>query len=280
MCSPPYNDQGEYNADLPRQLRRKARKAIGLPGSDEVGAISTLLKDLRSAVEGHLGHSIDSAVVSTPHLVALYEEDLADVAEYLKLQLQYLPYWHNHVKETGAAYVGNGFGLCSNYTDPSSCNAEMKAMPSEDVMAVLYTEEVLTVTLSKMQTAWYMWEPRYRYREFFFLGHDESHGGPKDEDYWGYVRQALTEIMVANPYYPRPTKVLLMGKCANNTRFRTVLEDGLGSLMEKMPEILAGDVVYVAAKGAAELAKRGPYYSWAQQQTRRPKLDTGWDNFK
>ncbi len=276
--SPPYNNQGEYVADRPRQIRRQARKALGLPASDEVGAISVLLKELRSAVEAHLGHSIDSAVAATPHLVALYEEDLADASEHIGLQLQYLPYWHNHMTETGAAYAGYGLGLCGNYTDQPACNDEMQAMPDENIMAVLYTKQALTVTLSKMASALYMWEPRYRYSEHFALGHDALGENPREEYYWECVRQALMEIMVENPYYSRPEKVLLMGESVNDTQFRVVLEDALGSLMENMPEILAENVVYVAAKGAAELDKRGPYYPWLQNQERKKEVDFSWEN--
>lgn len=278
MCRPPYNNQEEYDIDRPRQHRRQARKALGLPASDEVDAISTLLKALQVAVEHHLGYNIIDNVVATPHLVALYEEDLADVSDYLGLKLQYLPYWHNHITETGAAYVGYGFGLCSNYTDPPGCNAEMKAMPSENVMAVLYTKQALTVTLSKMQSAWYMWEPRYRYREHLDLGHDALEEGSKEEYYWENVRQALMGIMVANPYYPLPDRVLLMGDCANERKFRVVLDDALGSLMGKFPSILAEDTVYVAAKGAAELAKRGPYYPWLQNQDTNREQGRSWGN--
>lgn len=40
-----------------------------------------------------------------------------------------------------------------------------------------------------------------------------------------------------------------MGECANDEIFRVVLEDALGSLMDSLPDILAQDAEYVAAKG-------------------------------
>jgi len=56
------------------------------------------VKDLRSAIEDYLGHGIDAVVASTPNLVALYEEDMADAFEYLDLEFQFLPYWRSLVK--------------------------------------------------------------------------------------------------------------------------------------------------------------------------------------
>lgn len=259
VLRPPYNNAGDAIADYPRQRLRRARKAIGLAASEDVAIISTVIKDLQNRTEDYLGYKISTAVATTPHLVALYEEDIADAFEYVGLQFESLPYWRTLVVETAAAYAGYGIGLCTNYTNPSACNAEQRSMPTEDIMAVLYTKQALTVTLSKIQSVLWLWEPRYRFHEDFTLGHHALENGPKQDHYWEYVREALMQIMVINPYYPKPSKVLLMGECANDETFRSVLEDALGSLMENMPEIFSQDAEFVAAKGAGELAKRAPY---------------------
>ena len=263
MHSPPYNSQGDYNDDRIRQIRRRARKMLGFPASHEVGAISVMVSELLHATENRLGRKPDSVVAALPHLIALSEEDIADVSEYTGLRLQYLPYWHNHVQETGAAYAGYGLGLCANYTDQPACNDEMRAMPMETVMAVLYTEQALTVTLSVMKSALYMWEPDHRHREYFDLRHDILEDSFREQYYWDAVRQALLEIMAIHESYPRPDKVLLMGECADDKTFHAVLVNALGSLMKDLPEILAVDTLYAASKGAAELAKRGPFYPWS-----------------
>ena len=44
--SPPYNNVGESWDDMPRQYLRKARKAVGLPASQDVGRLAKMLSDL------------------------------------------------------------------------------------------------------------------------------------------------------------------------------------------------------------------------------------------
>lgn len=79
-------------------------------------------------------------------LTALYQEDLEDVFEYAGLiYIPHYPYWYGGLfHETGAVYIGNGLGLCSNYTDPVACDRERKNSPhqpmNENVLTVSYTQ--------------------------------------------------------------------------------------------------------------------------------------------
>ena len=262
--------------DAPRQRRRLQNKARGLPASDDVEAIAALIKGLRIQTEIFLGRKITTAAASAPNLLALYEEDIADAFDYVDLDFQPLPYWGTLIQETAAAYAGYGFGLCQNYTDLPGCDAEQRSMPQETVMAVLYTKEALTVTLTEIQSVLWIWEPSYRFHQDYKLGQDAEHDGPRKDYYWEYVREALIRIMVVNSHYPRPGKVLLMGDCADNVHFREVLHDALGSLMEDLPEIFAHDAKFVAAKGTGELAKRGPYDPRLPENRPLNWLDTTW----
>lgn len=140
-------------------------------------------------------------------------------------------------------------------------------MPQDVIMAFVYTKQALTVTLSEIRSVLWLWEPEYRHREFFNLGHDAIKDGFPEDQYWEYVRQALMEIMVSHQYYPKPGKVLLMGESAADKQFRAVLEKALGSLMDEIPQILAQNAEYIAARGAAELAKRAPYDPRLRAQT-------------
>ena len=245
--------------DQPRQAKRKARKSAGLPASEDVAVLSTMLASLREATELHLNYSIDSAAATTPHLVALYFEDIFDAFEYLGLQYLQMPIRYGPLRHTSAAYAGYGFGLCSNYTELAACKAEQDAMPNDVVMAVLYTSSAMTVTLSIAESAYYLWEPPYRHLEDFGLGSDAKHDNPSEVYYWERVRDRLREIMVKNQYYERPAKVLLMGESVPDAKFQRILKEALGSVMETMPEIYQVGAEYVAAFGAAEMAKRAPW---------------------
>ena len=218
-----------------------------------------MLLALRSAVEEQLGEPITYAAVTTMNLIALYDEDLHDAFEYVGLEYITFPVGyvgHNILYETSAAYAGYGYGLCtdSDYkTDPEACRQEEVEMENETVMAVLYTDTVLSVSLSILRSAYALWEPRYRYLADFELGYKTS---LDSEDYWSKVGMKLQQIMIENPFYERPRKVLLMGNRTDRREFAETLVKALGEQMEVLPEILSEGAVGVATRGVAEMAKR------------------------
>ena len=245
---------------MPRQYLRKARKAIGLPASNDVGILGKMLIGLAAEAERRLGRSIDSAAVSTLNLPALYKEDLQDAFEYVGLRYLDIPVHYNVLHETNAAYAGYGYGLCSNFTNRVACKQEQEEMPSDVVMAVLYTRTALTVSLSIMRSAYYLFEPDYRHLADFELGYDvRLAGGSSGMTYWEKLGSKLGQILTENPYYERPSKVLLLGDCVQDRTFVLVLEKVLRDQCEHMPEFLDEDSEWAAARGAAEFARRIPY---------------------
>ncbi len=168
---PPYSNLNELIKDKPRQVKRKARKAVGLPASEDGAVLAAMLKSLQDAVEDHLGHG----TTAIPHLLALYKEDILDAFEYLDLQFIDLPFRDKPLRETSAAYAGYGLGLCSNYTDLITCKRELDNWPQKVVMAVLYTQSALTVSLSITKSAYSLFEPQYRHLEDFILGYGARH---------------------------------------------------------------------------------------------------------
>ncbi len=260
--SPPYNKLGESWDDMPRQYLRKARKAVGLPASSDVGHLATLLLALRAAVEEQVG-PITSAGVTTMNLVALYDEDLHDAFEYVGLEYITFPVGyvgHNILYETSAAYAGYGYGLCTDYkTDLEACKQEQYNMTVEVVMAVLYTDTVLSVSLSVIRSVYALWEPPYRYLADFDLGYTAKVAMENPEEYWSAVELRLQQIMIEYPGYSRPSKVLLMGNRTYDPEFKETLLRALWAQMQELPEILGEGAVGVAARGVAEMAKREGY---------------------
>ena len=250
---------------MSRQLRRKMRKTIGLPASPDVGHLAKMLSELRTLVEEQIGEPIESAGAATLNLVALYPEDLQDAFEYVGLRYLTFPVRYDTLYETSAAYTGYGYGLCSDYTDRITCKQEQVNMPSDVVMAVLYTRTALTVSLSVMKSAYYLYEPLNRLLSDFSLGYDARSLSTDEEDYWDAVRSKLQQILIKNPYYERPAKVMLMGDCIRDERFQRTLQEALSNQTVQLPDILIEDSENVAAKGAAELAKRVPYDPYKPQ---------------
>ena len=221
--------------------------------------MAQVLSDLKTIVEEYLGTPIESAGVTTPHLTALYQEDLQDAFEYVGLRYLPFPVRYDVFYETSAAYAGYGYGLCSDYTERAACKEEQQDMASEVVMAVLYTRTVLTVSFSVMKSAYYLYESDNRYITNFTLGYDARSQWTSEENYWLEVAKNVEQLMAVNPNFKRPAKVLLMGDQAHDKTFTQVLEGVLRRQTKDEPEISSQDSQFAAAKGAAELAKRLPY---------------------
>ncbi len=198
-----------------------------------------MLSDLRAAIEEQVG-PITAAGVTTVNLVALYDEDLHDAFEYVGLEYITFPMGyvgHNILYETSAAYAGYGYGLCTDYdTDLEACRNEQYNMTDEVVMAVLYTDTVLSVSLSVIRSAYALWEPPYRYLANFDLGYN-ANVEMNPEEYWSAVELKLQQTMIDNPGYERPSKVLLMGDRTNDREFKETLIEALGEQMKELPEI-------------------------------------------
>ena len=197
--------------------------------------------------------------ISAPNLLALYEEDIFDTLTYLHLlsQAARIPTFHTLLPATLAAYAGHGLGLCANYTDPIACREEQREMPTEDIMAITYTADVLFVNVARVHSVSWLWEPNYRRTEAWDLGSAQR---DEREGYWDEVAGLVRDVLRAHPYYTRPGKVILIGESAGDMRFRDVLGDVLRSESGGDGLRVWGDgAETVVARGAAEVAKRSAY---------------------
>jgi hypothetical protein len=262
--------------DYPRQRVRESKKDAGFPASSDVAELASMILSLRSAVESHLGgRKIAGAVVTIPHLHALYQEDVDDALEYAGLiSLASWPYWtgssDGFFPESAAAYAGNGFGLCSNYTDVDSCERERIHPPPgsmpEDVLSISYTQGFLSSTWARQSRGFSTSEREYYFIADLNLGW-ASKDKYSDDDYWAVVRDAvITPVLLANQYLHRVTdKVIFHGEMASNPRFRSVIGDTLEMLLPNKPPTFDFDPSFAAARGAAEMAKR---LFWSYNHTR------------
>lgn len=259
--SPPYQNDGQYWADMPRKAARLALKVAGLPASYEVGVLAQVIEHLRSQLEADFDISIYEAVFTSSHLVALYQDDLEDAANYTGIKYitpkkQFKPIlW-----ETATAYAGHGLGICEHWQDEEKCQEERIQLPQETVLAVHYSQSALTVSLAEISVAEAAWEPHYRRVENFTLGSNAIPGyGARACDYWANVKDVLLAVMTEFPLFPRPTKILVTGDKVYGD-FMEFLVSTLKEYLGSVPPILPVDatVQVVSAKGAAEFMRRGP----------------------
>jgi hypothetical protein len=131
-------------------------------------------------------------------------------------------------------------------------------MPEEAVRVVHYSRAALLTSLVKMKTATGLWEPDNRHMESFILGSDGKAAFEDEDECWRAVRKHLQEIMVENPYYPRPEKILLVGDLVQDEGFQEVFKKAMIDIMGTLPPTFEKDVDVVAARGAAELRRRKP----------------------
>ena len=222
-----------------------------------------MLTTLGSAIEKQLP-SIPSPGITNLNLAALYQEDLLDACEYAKLSYLKFPMRYEILYETSDAYAGYRLGLCSAFMNKGECKQEQDEMDSDVVMAVLFTLYVLTVSLTVLKSAYYLYEPASRHFSDFDHGYGTAAREEDEQRYWNSVESQLKKIMVENPYFQKPSKVLLMGDHVDHGEFRDALNRALSSQMETIPEILGGQAKFAAAEGTAELTRRlgwDPYKS-------------------
>lgn len=220
-----------------------------------MGVLADVVRHLRSQIEGAFGVRITEAVFTASHLVALYQDDLQDVAAYLGLRyVTPRREFHPLVWETSSVYAGHGRGLCKAWWNATECALE--PMPQVALLSVHYSRTALTVALATMYGGG-LWEPEYRHSENFTLGREAMAGYANEEIYWEDVKLQLLTIMVAFPAFPKPDLVVVTGDAVERD-FTEHLEAALLGNMGRIPEILSGEPVVVAAKGAAEFMRRGP----------------------
>lgn len=102
-----------------------------------------MLKELLEMVFSNSpGGVAQLAVISYPGIVALYDEDIVDAADYLGVfALKGLHFYQP--REIVAAYAGHGMGLCDSYKDKDKDKEEYReeglSMPARYTLLVEYT---------------------------------------------------------------------------------------------------------------------------------------------
>jgi len=204
--APPHENLGDSLADWPRTWLRRKRKALGLPASHDVGVLGKVVKALRDRVESRLDIRVETAVLSFPHLVALYQDDSEDIYDYVDIRQMLLShnigYFRPVMWETAVLYAGHGHGICPDYRNWTTCRAYFRNVTEQDIFAVHYSRNALTTSLAVMATATALWEPDYRRTEDFSLGYSARLGYSSEAAYWDDVSVSLRKMMVTNPRFP------------------------------------------------------------------------------
>lgn len=273
--------------------KRRMNKLLGRPSTPNVGTIASLIQRLLvNAQDKVIPLSITCALITIPDTPGLTHADLGDAMEYLGLTListhKHIP---STVSELSAAYAGSNLGLCTHYTNVDTCEDEEADIPTSHILALSLTQHSFSAAYTYMSTAYRSLLEASSTR--FDLGLEHLSSGSDSIEmelqtrcparYWSSIFDVIIEIGRASL---RPlTTLLLLGEDAENADFVRTVQEALRELLpeasaEEVAAMVLGsgereadsdggvvgerisgsskilDPLYLAARGAAEFAKR------------------------
>lgn len=273
--TPPYYGRGQCG-DIPRQSLRKLRKMFGKPASADVAALAKVLQSLVLETNAYLGSegSVKHALVTVPHLPALYNEDLVDACEAVGIRYLVLPGWTFRsgdqaqwpVSELNTALAGNLLGLCDRFATPEQCKGPAwECTPEggdENVFSVLFTRQALSAYVLPICGAMHYFDAEGVSNYSLGFGAISDFSSPAA--YWEQVRSLLRWGLES--YLQRGNTLSLVvahGESAANKVFQSILryEVRMEQIGERDIVYAIQDPVFAAARGAAEFTRRCMLYS-------------------
>ncbi|KAF2730594.1 hypothetical protein EJ04DRAFT_515173 [Polyplosphaeria fusca] len=274
--APPYDLPYERYADAARQRARASRKAAGLPASDDVEALSSLITELCRATERELGgdFNMTQAAAAVPRLPALYDEDLYDAFEYSGVEYLQIMNETQHktylTYESSAALVELDLAVQRSPFEEVGCDEEISVENiGEDVYYLVdFTRDSLAAYYTRARSAYVVMESA---NISFELGLSKS-AETDSAFYWESVRAAMLDPLVYH-ISSKPGTIILTGDCATDAEFRKVLDSVVAQWWreEVQPEIIDEDAMFVQAKGVAEFVRR--QNNGEREKPERPNLE-------
>ncbi|KLJ06072.1 hypothetical protein EMPG_10516 [Blastomyces silverae] len=233
----------------PSQRRLQASSDDSL----DISALSVLIFELKAQTEALLGHSIRSVAISSPDYVQLSASEISQVIE--PLGLKNLASQHE-LSLSSSEYAGYSSGFLTIPTTVDHCE-EITEKRTETILHLDYTETTLSGSISNLQ------DTTLHHTENVFsdwhLGLSKKPGFTEEEAYWDLLWRRITGHVQESDQ--KITKLIITGDAAvaSNSRFVKEARNALRKFVE--PAALRvlddnPDPVFMAAKGAAEFAKR------------------------
>jgi hypothetical protein len=259
--SQPYlgSDELLKDRDQRRRANRKMRRELLLPASPDVEIIGDMILALIAIIPQEYcdGDSrIETAVISYPGIVALYEDDIIDAMEFRGLRV--IPGQHYHLpREIVAAYAGHGMGLCQSYTDKEKCTDEGLTMPIRWTLHIEYTTRALVLHFVILRSAVDYAEAEIDAAASFEFGSDYARARDHVGRIQRLVHKVLWDRLRVRGLPPDPILVIMTGD-RRSLRDRIVQRATIAAVKELKCRctIVATLPETVAARGAAELAWR------------------------
>ena len=251
--SEPYGSMEDLWNDAPRRAWRSARKKLGLAASADVAVLAKMLKATARMAESELRSPI-SAIQSFPALLALYQEDITDAAEYAGLRMLKTDSGRQ-LHELIAAYAGHGMGLSESGPE---CQTSF-GFPGCHTVIVEYSENAILLDGRPLDRAHDIANyDEDDIRTSFDLG---SRSSATEEQVRDLVLEYLRKVYIGytkRPWvFPEEITVIMTGSrdSVGREEIRMATADAF-SLFGTRAKMLYSDPEFVAARGAAEIAWR------------------------
>ena len=209
-------------------------------------------------------------LLTIPYLPGLSKEDIHDAVEYTGLTMLST---HKHIgdelSEVSAAFAGSGYGLCEHSGDIDTCENEEADLSVSHILALSLSQTSFSAAYTYMQTAYRSILEKDTIRFDLGLQNLPTDGIDSQEEealYWSRMRSAIGEV--GRESRRTLTTLLLLGKDADHPDFIHTVQDALRELLpdastQTISTMLSSatwdgeiDPLYLAARGAAEFAKR------------------------
>ena len=190
---------------------------------------------LKQEVESREGRFVREVKVAMPSIIALYEEDIRDALEYVGLPFHPEQFSYTCPRELRAAFVGHG------------CKDE-GLIPSTNALVIEYTKHSLSAEFNKPRVS----PSRLpgNVRTDFGTGSLQS----AMPSHWQRVSTNIKSTVRAynSGMLNTVDVVLLIGESADDPDFRKHIKLAIEEFGNA--KVISADPIFVASKGAAELA--------------------------
>ncbi|KAH7360409.1 hypothetical protein BKA65DRAFT_591473 [Rhexocercosporidium sp. MPI-PUGE-AT-0058] len=262
---PPFDnalDQIRWNLD---QASRKLRKLRGLPSTTDIDTLSYFLTRLKYFTSGSLMMPVTRVAISLPEIPNLLSEDWAEVVELSGLEvLRSYKNYGQPLNDLSAAWAGMGYGLCEHWRDIEKCEEEEELIVPRFALALSFTGDALSVHKTWVANAHFTFNiVSETYRD---LGWESWRINPANTTFWDSLGKAVVDVATSQPEYVIQDLILL-GEFAEEKIFLDAVWKALGDVtgVTKLWEPLqvsGFNAEFIAARGAAELAKRWQGETW------------------
>ncbi|KAF8853651.1 hypothetical protein BDZ45DRAFT_677536 [Acephala macrosclerotiorum] len=261
---PPFKtplDRIEYDLD---QAKRRWRRLKGIPSTEDITTLSGMLTQLRWLFGRELGMDVHGVVLSMRQMANLLPEDLAEALDWAALYpVKSYKYQHGSLHSANAAWAGMGMGICEHWQEIERCDEEEKHFRLKQALALTYTYDELVVEIVVMMNAHHSF--RLVQARFPDLSYGTWDNDRSNTTYWDTIGRKVVETSKRSAWPIE--ELMLMGEYAEEKRFLDSIWKALGRTLDvqklwaplQRPEFNAE---FVAARGAAEMAKRWQGETW------------------